>query len=523
HAFHSDTDTEVILAAYARWGRSAVERLRGMFAFALWDASEQRMFLARDRFGIKPLFLARDGASIAFASEIKALVAAGAPFRPSATASAAYLALGRLPVASGGPTFFEGIEAAHAAHAITVTRDSIEATRYWQLPEPGGLKPAAPRDVLAQYADVLTDALRIHLRADVPIGTCLSGGLDSSSIVALAGKLMRDEHPAALERMGAHQQTFSAVYEDDGVWNERKHIDRVIAATGAAPNFVIPTREQLLRDLDALVWHQDEPFTTTSMFAQWCVMRLARQRGVTVLLDGQGADEVLGGYHSIYGPHLRDLVRRGRLVAALREARGARNVAGIAGERLLLNELVRPALAPSLRRRRAHAFEERIASSALTPSAAALLRDAWNDGAMREMQTDHAGADDYLRFAVTSDPLPNLLHYEDRNSMAFSIEGRVPFLDHVLVEFVFRHAGAFRVHDGWTKWLQRVTIDPLLPREIAWRRDKVGFDTPQGSWMRDLGPVFDDAIAAAPAVADFGDVSRIRRETDPSRRWRWLC
>jgi asparagine synthase (glutamine-hydrolysing) len=526
HVFKTGTDTEVILAAYTQWGRQSVQRMRGMWAFAIWDSTARALFLSRDRFGIKPLYLSSDAARLTFASETKALITGGVAFSPSPVALGTYVALGRLPCARDGDTFFQGIVALPAAHSMVVTAATERQYEYWSTPpvEPES-EPRRPQDIVEQYGAILTDAIRVHLRADVPIGTCLSGGLDSSSIVAITSKLLRDEHAAALQRLGTRQQTFSAIYDTAGPWDERRHIDRVLAATGAAGNFVLPTAERLWRDLDKLIWHQDEPFTTTSIFAQWCVMDLARQRGATVLLDGQGSDEVNGGYYSIYGPTLRDLAYRGRLVTAAREARAARRVAGVAGERLLIQHLARliPGVVPVLRKRRTAAFEMRLAPAALSAPVTELLREEWRRGAMPDLQRDHNGAEEYLRFAISTDPLPNLLRFEDRNTMAFSIEGRVPFLDHLLVEFVFRHAGSFRVRDGWTKWVQRVAIAPLLPDDIAWRRDKVGFDTPQHLWFRDLPSKLGEAMERAPVTTDLVDPDRLRKVSDPHVMWRWLC
>jgi asparagine synthase (glutamine-hydrolysing) len=525
HEFKSGTDTEVILAAYLQWGRQSVKRMRGMWAFAIWDAADRTLFVSRDRFGIKPLYVSHDVARLTFASEAKALIAGGLEFSPSPVALGTYLAIGRLPCARDGDTFFQGIGVLPAAHSMIVTAATERQYEYWSTPPTEQeLRPRRIDSLVEEYGAILTDAIRVHLRADVPIGTCLSGGLDSSSIVAITSKLLREEHAAALQRLGRSQQTFSAIYDSEGPWNERRHIDRVLAATGADGNFVLPTADRLWRDLDRLTWHQDEPFTTTSIFAQWCVMDLARQRGATVLLDGQGSDEVNGGYYSIYGPHLRDLAYAGHLRTALREARAARRVAGMPGERLLIQHLARlvPGVVSVLRRRRTNAFQARVGQAALTPEVVALLGETWRQGAMSDLQRDHNGAEDYLRFAISTDPLPNLLRFEDRNTMAFSIEGRVPFLDHHVIEFVFRHAGHLRVRDGWTKWLQRAAIEPLVPPEIAWRRDKVGFDTPQHIWFADLPSRFAEALDSRPA-SDLVDVDRLRRVTDPLVMWRWLC
>lgn len=521
HRFRTGTDTEVVLAAYASWGEGCINRLRGMFGFAIWDRERRQMLMARDRFGIKPLYWTRDGATVQFASELKALLTSGVAFSPSAGAIAGYLQSGTMPSASKGETFCEGVESLPAAHSARVELERIEIRHYWTLPEPDP-RPMPEGELKQRYADVLTDAIRIHLRADVAVGTCLSGGLDSSSIVALVGKLMKTEHPAALERLGVHQQTFSAVYESEGVWNERVHIEKVVAATGAAANFVIPEVDRLWRDLDDLVWHQDEPFTTTSIFAQWCVMGLARERGVTVLLDGQGADEILGGYHTSYAYFLRDLLLHGHIVQAVRTVSDAARSTGADLRGTLAKEIVRKIpLASGLVHRRRE-LNRRARADALPLSRE--IRDiARQDVSLFEHRDSHA----YLTSNVIDDPLPLLLRYEDRNSMAFSIEGRVPFLDHELVELIFRHGSSVRMRHGWTKWLQRITVDEILPREIAWRPDKVGFATPERVWLG-ASDVLGSAMEAVSEVSQYVDVNRARAamrtgSLDLGFVWRTIC
>jgi asparagine synthase (glutamine-hydrolysing) len=524
HRFRTNSDSEVVLAAFGEWGPQCVERFRGMWSFAIWDSAARSLFLSRDRFGIKPLFLSDNSERLLFASEAKALIAGGHPFEPSTSAVASFIALGRLPSASRGDTFFSGIQSLPPAHSLLATKAGSQKTRYWSLPDSAMSAEKGTRgDIVGEYRSVLMDAMRIHLRADVPIGTCLSGGLDSSSIVALSAKLLREEHPAALERLGRQQQTFSAIYDIPGVWNERRHIDRVLAATDAEGNYVIPTAERLWRELDQLVWHQDEPFATTSMFAQWCVMDLARQRGATVLLDGQGADEVLGGYHSVYSVYLRDFVTAGRLVAATAAALRMRAVAGIPGPALLGREVLRriKPVAGRLRSRRLAELTKRISAARLAPALGEQLLGSWQDGGLADLQIEQRSVDSLLRFSLDEDPLPHLLRYEDRNSMAYSIEGRVPFLDHRLVEFVFTRGRDFRIRDGWTKWLQRAAIAEDLPPEVTWRRDKVGFATPEADWLKGVSGRLSAAVADSSELDAYASAEGFAG-MDQMLSWRWL-
>lgn len=527
HPFRTGADTEVILAAYAEWGADCLRRFNGMWGFALWDSLRRRLFVARDRFGVKPFYTTwTPGGTFAFGSEIKALLAAGAvPFRPAALAIAGYVAQGRFPSPQAGTTFFEGVRALPAAHYALVEAGTYTPRRYWALPAPESPEGIAPTVAQARYADLFTDAVRLRLRADVAIGTCLSGGLDSSSIVAVAGQLMHREHAIALERLGAHQQTFSAVYDTPGAWNEQAYIRQVVAHTGAAGNEVIPTAARLWDELARLVWHQDEPVQSTSIFAQWCVMALARARGVTVLLDGQGADEVLGGYRP-FAIWVGQMLRAGRVAQAVAAAREIGAVTGLPLRPLFTRALAQHLPAPALARLRAGRVRQVAAAAGLQPA----LAGQWLRAALAEPAPYASGRSlhTHLAHLVVEDSLPTLLRYEDRNSMAFAIEARVPFLDYRLVEYAFTTAAPWRIHAGWTKWIQRATVQDLLPAAVVWRRDKVGFETPEHQWLAAGRDHLLDLLADSPAGA-YLDLPAVRQAVPrllatpggTGQVWRW--
>jgi asparagine synthase (glutamine-hydrolysing) len=527
HTFKTGTDSEVILAAYQQWGPDCLRRFNGMWALALWDGRRRQLFVTRDRFGVKPLYtVSGKGGTFAFASEIKALLASGIiSFRPSSSAIARYVAQGGFPSRAQGETFFEGVQELPAGHFALISSRGRVPGRYWSLPTEVQTPAPSIDEARACYSELFTDAVRLRLRADVPVGTCLSGGIDSSSIVAVAGELMQTEHAVSLERLGEHQQTFSAVYPTDGPWNERPYMEQVVDRVGAAGNYVMPTSERLWDDLEKLVWHQDEPFQSTSIFAQWCVMDLAHQRGVTVLLDGQGADEVLGGYRP-YAIWLGQLILAGRLAQAAREARAIRSVAGLNPLPLLVRGLAGQLPAPLLRRLRGSRVHHAVAASGLKPELGERLKvDVAASGEAYEGLRD---LNSHLARLILEDSLPNLLRYEDRNSMAFSIESRVPFLDYRLVEYVFTRASDLRIHDGWTKWIQRVAIEDKLPEEIVWRRDKVGFETPEQQWFR-AGQDHLLDLLNTDAASDYLDMAYVRREApgmiasgNTAQVWRWV-
>jgi asparagine synthase (glutamine-hydrolysing) len=461
--FRTESDTEVLLAAYERWGTDCLARLNGMFAFALYDPRRRTLFAARDRFGEKPFHyhVGADG-SFAFASEIKALFAHPAVQRqPNLRAVHAFLRYKQ--TAREPETFFSGISTLPAGHYLTLDVDggAPRVAPYWSLTdEPVDRRPA--RDLVDEFRTLLGDSIRLRLRSDVPVGSSLSGGLDSSAIVGYIAGACEVEH----------QHTFSARFPGSAL-DEGRYIADVVAMSGAVSHEVVPqpTPDDLLRT----VWHQDEPFLTLSIYAQWSVMRLARESAVTVLLDGQGADEQLAGYHFFLGSRYRALFSQLRWLRLVRELRayarrnGPRRVAALGYH----------ALPPDLPRR----------AKRFVPRPGIDRHFAATHGEL-EPALDHRYADpfrDALQVALTQTMLPALLRYADRNSMAFAREVRLPFLDHRLVELVFRLPPELKVAGSTTKVVLRRAMAAYLPESVRERRDKIGYAPPQGSWLR--GPL----------------------------------
>ncbi|MDB5075727.1 MAG: hypothetical protein JWO42_1906, partial [Chloroflexi bacterium] len=327
HQFRSQTDSEVVLHAYEQWGIACVRRFNGMFAFALWDTQRRRLFAARDRFGVKPFYVARTPqGGLLFASEIKALFRHPRAPRPAPHDDRLFdfLVDGRLDHTN--TTCLAGVDQLPASHTRTVTEGHNDFQRYWDLPD-GPPQPwrtpdeRALRRLTDEFAHLLEDSIRLRLHADVPVGSCLSGGLDSSAIVSMANRLLfSDETDVPWHARGDRQKTFSACY-DDLRHDERAYIEQVVAATGADAHYTFPGESDIAQAvIPRVVWHQDEPFGSTSIVAQWHVMAAAHQRGIKVMLDGQGADELLGGYHGFFGPALVDELLSGNPAQFLRNA-----------------------------------------------------------------------------------------------------------------------------------------------------------------------------------------------------------
>jgi asparagine synthase (glutamine-hydrolysing) len=507
HRFRGGSDTEVILAAFQQWGPGCLQRFNGMWAFALWDTAEKKLFLARDRFGVKPLHYRWDGDQFAFASEIKALlISDGASPAVDDQAVYDYLVSGGMPSPMAGRTFFREIRALAPGNWLSVHRGKLVVQRYYSLPDGPVNGRSSAESAVARYRDLFTDAVRLRLRSDVPVGTCLSGGIDSSSIVCVINRLMVEDGVAATQ-VGARQKTFSAVYDRPGRFNESRHIETVLQATGAERNFTIPTAERLAGDLKQLIWHQDEPFGSTSIYAQWCVMAKVRERGVTVLLDGQGADEALGGYRP-YDVQLADLLRRGRYLSALEASRDMRATTGMSQLAVWGRALARQAPERFLERLRRYRDRDK----------AALLQtrlQEFRPGTTAQPKV-YRGLASHLQELVTETSLPHLLRYEDRNAMAFSVEGRVPFVDYRLVEFALTDGIRWCVHQGWTKWILRESMRDLVPSSIVWRRDKVGFETPESEWMGTLLSQSRELLHQGAKSGAYVDIEHARERTE---RW----
>lgn len=453
HTFQSDGDTEVILHAYEEWGRECLARFNGMWAFALWDSRKQELFCARDRFGIKPFYYTRAGDMILFASEIKALLAhPEVGRRPDDPLLLTFLAWGVLDHTGG--TMFEGIHQLQPAHRITFSRSGEAAPdQYWDVmmnPETGRPWPEGDERAAAAFRDLLADAVRVHLRSDVPVGTCLSGGIDSSSLAIMINRLIRAEAPPSI---GDRQKTFSIVFRDPR-YSEGEFIDQVVAAAGVDAKRITVEPDEVLQDLPRLLALQDEPFGSLSIYAQYRVMELA-SRSVKVVLDGQGADEQLGGYLAYQGSYLSGLLRGVHLSTALSELAGSyRHHSGFFGD-AISQVLVR-------RKRRS------VLKGDIPPV------------------SRYAGSlDEVLKRELLSTNLTGLLHWEDRSSMAFSIEARVPFLDHRVVEFLAALPLRQKIRNGVTKYILRKATRGLVPEAIRCRMDKMGFVTPEEVWMKE--------------------------------------
>ena len=462
HKFHTGSDTEVILAAYGQWGEACVERLNGMFALALWDAPNRTLFLARDRFGEKPIhYVYQQDKLFAFGSEMKTLWAANLAGRDVHTETLArFQHYGQLDV--GDQTFYDGILRLPQAHSLKVSAPgNFWKRRYWDIDPREQEDGKSDSFYSEQFRELLTDSVRLRLRADVPVGSSLSGGLDSSTIVSIINRLLPPE---------GIQKTFSARF-DEPASDEGKWIDLVTRENRVQRSDVWPTPEQFFDELTKVFWHQEEPFSSTSIYAQWCVMRLARENNVTVLLDGQGADEMLAGYHSYFEEYSADLLTSMNLPRYLKWKKNCRELHGYAPRTIsrVAKQTV-PSVLKNPVRRVMRSLGELPQVERSKPEFPAEFKKL-------------SSLKKQLWWNTTREGLVELLRYADRNSMAHSREVRLPFLDHRLVEFVFRLPDQLLMRDGWTKWILREAFRGIVPAAITDRIDKLGYMPPQKRWL----------------------------------------
>ncbi len=480
--FSSATDTEVILAAYSEWGEDCVNRFNGQWAFCIYDKRKKRLFCSRDRFGIKPFYYWFDGIHFAFASEIKALLAM--PFvKREINRELMFELIVFHMMHHSEESMYKGIYQLLPSHNLTVDLDRphLSLRRYYELQYNNELGRYDERQAFA-YADdirdLLVDAVRVRLISDVPVGSCLSGGLDSSSIVTIINRLLK-EGPVDESVIGEKQRTFTASFDDVFI-DEKPYADEVIKQTGIESYFVYPTAERLWKNLDRFLFYHDELCKNTNIYAGWEVMRLASQH-VKVVLNGQGADELFGGYPQYESVYLADLIRKMRPKDFRLFMAGGKKRYGL--KRSVSDAVMGCYLAfipDSLKR-----FLYKKRNKKHLKYIENLLGELDFDENSLKRMTDRMRSLNYLLYCdLTKDYLRELLKDDDRNAAAFSIENRVPFVDHRLVEYVSGIPSVYKIYRGWSKWLLRLAMRDLLPATILWRKDKIGFSTPFENWMR---------------------------------------
>ncbi len=479
YAFLSGSDTEVILAAYREWGTECLKRFNGMFAFIIYDTMARKLFIARDRYGVKPLYywFSTKG-FLAVASEIKQFTVLPG-WRPKLNNDRTYDFLGYGMTDHTAETMFAGVKQLRGGQYIECGIDEISndfVPRQWY--ELKKVSVTVPFEQAAEeFRDLFEKAVRFRLRADVPLGTGLSGGLDSSSIVCMIDKVLKDD------KISIPQYTFSA-RSHHKEFDEGEFIAEVVGRTAVKAYYTFPDVDDLFAASDKTIWHHDEPFTGTSVFAEWKVFELVAGTPVKVTLDGHGSDELLAGYHAFFGPYYASLIRRGRLFRLLAEIRSAKNSHGY-GYATFLKAAAQLVLPQYAAEKITSAYKNAVNNFDWINTSKLNLEIGYrpiNQGICpRDISTASLS-----QLLYTS--LPKQLHWADRDSMAHSIESRAPFLDYRLVEFIFGCPDDYKLKNATTKRMLRQGLTDVLPPKIASRRDKMGFVTPEEVWVRKQNP-----------------------------------
>jgi asparagine synthase (glutamine-hydrolysing) len=484
YQFVSDTDTEVLLALYDLKKEACLQDLDGMFSFAIWDEKLQTLFCARDRFGEKPFHYFKNDNEFVFASEIKQFWELGIDKKINQEKLLTYAKTGALENSNQiTETFYQSIEKLDAAHYLMINANKkISIQKYWDIhthvkPFEGTIEQAAEL-----FLQLFTNSIRLRLRSDVAVGSSLSGGLDSSSIVMLIDALKGNE---------IKQNTFSARFKNFSK-DEGEHIEEVVkACKNVNVQYTWPDKDYFEESFEKVTYHQDEPFGSASIVAQYSVMELAKKNNVTVLLDGQGADEYLAGYLPYYHTYLSQLF-------------------------YLNSKLYKSEVSAY---NSFHQFSSPYIDISKTETTRMKIGSMRRKILQQNLPYKNT-LQSVLKENTTVNGLKELLRYADRNSMAHSREVRLPFLSHKLVEFVFSLPDEFKLNNGWTKFVLRKSMDKILPPSICWRVDKIGYEPPQHLWIK--SDKFNHEIQQASKMLNIHRSNDANNESVFNQDWRLL-
>jgi asparagine synthase (glutamine-hydrolysing) len=505
--FKTKTDTEVLLNAYIHWGEACMHRFNGMWAFAIYDRKEKTIFASRDRYGIKPFYYFQSADCFAFCSEIPPLLSL-LDNKPQADYQSVfdYLVFNRTDQTEN--TFFKEINKLQHGTMLQIQNNKVTVTKWYdlkkQVSENTGFKNAE------EYKSLFSSALGLRLRSDVPVGVCLSGGLDSSSIVSV---LLNDYNKKDIH-------TFSAVYSKKQMGDETEFINQYKPLLQNM-HYITPDANSLEQDLNNFIEAHGEPIPSTGPYAQYSVMKLAK-KNVVVTLDGQGADEELAGYHYFFGFFFKDLLSHGRIAKLTSEIFHYLWLhKSLFGIKTFLFFLLPKRIRTKLRVGEKGYLKQEFINKFQNDNS--VSGNLYGSQSLKDALLDHF---EYK--------LEHLLKWEDRNSMYFSLEARVPFLDYRLVEKTLATTSDRIIRKGMTKYILREAMLGILPEKIRMRKDKIGFDTPEDEWFRQ--PIWQKKINEIlqsnsfakrnlinPEIAQLKYTQHLQGEINISKEiWKWI-
>lgn len=464
--FISNSDTEVLMAAYIKWGHKMLNKLDGMFSFAIYDKVKRKVFAARDAIGIKPFYYTKTNQELFFGSEpkvvLKGLRNQG---KLDIQRTSEFFILGVSDHDDG--TFISQVNQLKGGHYLMLNIDTggLTIEEYWKPQK--SLKSAEEND-FTEYLSIARKAITRQLRSDVPLGSSLSGGIDSSTIVTLAGEIL-----------GEHAKNYKALtFTFPDFAEDESHLAKTVARNAGIEWYeVIPSMDSLSSDLEKMICHMGEPFTTLSMFAQYKVMQKASELGLKVMLDGQGGDEVYMGYERMVQRVFSDYLKQHQYSKAYKEWIGLRDHLSVPLWKSLAMSVYFDSATIRIERRR-RKYSKYVNQELLSSYRKDVIDDFYANKPIEDKQIDE------LRYYC----LPRLLRFADRNSMAFSVEQRVPHLSNLILDYALQLPISLRVHNGWSKFIVRQSMNGKVPDEILWATKKRGFDIPQEFWVARLAP-----------------------------------
>ena len=498
HQFVTTSDTEVILLAYKQWGSDCVERFNGIWAFAIFDAESNQLFISRDRFGVKPLYYIETSECYAFASEIKALLPLLKQVKASAKRVASFLVYGECEDAES--TFFADIHKLPGGCNLrynTATQQATITTYYDIKSQPLDVDP---QEALAKAKALLQSSIDYQRVADVPVAVSLSGGLDSSVITKLV-----------LDHSTAPFTAFTAISEDSNN-SELPYAEKVADDTKIDWVKITPNYDDVVRELPNVVHAQEEPFSTPSIIMQYFLMKRVHESGIKVVLDGQGADEVFLGYERYIVLEVLRLLRTSQAISSFSDLR----LCLANNDKLSIKRLAyytAGSLFPKLRQRYMNMRAKYLNTKGIQKP----------DYLYHYAMSSKRSCFELQKLELMATNLPALLRFADKNSMAFSVEDRVPYLDHRLVELCLSLPQNVKLRHGWTKWLLRAMFDKQLPDSIIWRKNKIAYEAPERIWLKQLRPAMYAAVMESPLLDDYCDKGKLTKQghkVDDRQLWR---
>ncbi|MGE0561843.1 MAG: asparagine synthase (glutamine-hydrolyzing) [Flavobacteriales bacterium] len=503
YTFKSNTDTEVILAAYDYWGKDCLHQFEGMFAFALWDEKEQELFCARDRFGEKPFYYYHNEGIFVFASEMKSIlsnkiVSSSINYQQLVY----YLAYSHTNPKKREDTFYEKIKLLPPSHFLIFRNHELKKEKYWNYSSKKD-QVKTNEEYRELLSEKLTNALKFTLRSDVPVGACLSGGIDSSILTLL----LQNEFKTV-----PTLSTFSARYKNFSQ-DEGRFIEKVVDKISFNSNHVWIENTDFEKDIINFFKHQEEPVYSSSYFAEWKVCELAKQSGYKVILDGQGADEIFGGYNSTYKTYYSELLKQLSFKKFCKEKKAYQKLYGKNYQYELFDFLraIFPSLFSELSKFKNHLYPNNNHSDIPKEIRKTFLNTTANPFVSFD------SVNNFLQYLTFDHGLEQMLIRGDRNAMAHHVEVRHPFLNTSLVEYALDLPSNLKINEGWTKFILRDTYKNLLPSEIGWRKDKTGYVTPQEKWLE--SPTMKKMILES---IDILQKEYLIEKPDKNKNWEYL-